>query len=89
MCHSISRGRAVPPRYRLLLCAKPRQPRAHEPETRWVGGKIPAGEHLLVAAPDWKPNVTEWTKGRRVTSLGHYPPQDIDYYYVAAAGARP
>ena len=56
---------------------------------RYETGKIPAGEHLLVAAPDWKPNVTEWTKGRRVTSLGHYPPQDIDYYYVAAAGTRP
>jgi hypothetical protein len=54
---------------------------------RYEDGNIPAGEHLLVAAPSWKPNVTEWTKGRRVTPLGYYTPQDLDYYWVAAAQA--
>jgi hypothetical protein len=52
---------------------------------RYETGKIPAAEHLLVATPSWKPNVTEWTSGRRVTSLGHYAPQDLDYYWVAAS----
>jgi 4-amino-4-deoxy-L-arabinose transferase-like glycosyltransferase len=53
---------------------------------RYEAGKIPAGEHLLVAAPDWKPNLMEWTKGRRVTSLGHYAPQALDYYWVGGSG---
>jgi len=55
--------------------------------SRYETGNIPASEHLLVAAPDWKPNVTEWTRGRRVSLLGHYAPQNIDYYWIAAASA--
>ena len=54
---------------------------------RYEAGGVPPGEHLLVAIPSWKPNLAEWTKGRRVTSLGHFAPQDLDYYWVAAAGA--
>jgi 4-amino-4-deoxy-L-arabinose transferase-like glycosyltransferase len=53
--------------------------------SRYEAGNIPAGEHLLIAAPDWEPNVTEWTKGRRVSLLGHYAPQNLDYYWIAAA----
>lgn len=52
---------------------------------RYETGNIPASEHLLVAPADWKPNVTEWTKGRRVSLLGHYAPQNLDYYWIAAA----
>jgi hypothetical protein len=55
--------------------------------SRYEAGNIPASEHLLVAAPDWKPNVTEWTRGRRVSLLGHYAPQNLDYYWIAAAPA--
>jgi len=54
---------------------------------RYEAGKIPAVEHLLVAAPAWKPNVAEWTKDRRVTSLGHYAPQNLDYFWVAASSS--
>lgn len=56
--------------------------------SRYEAGAVPPGEHLLVADPGWKSNVTEWTKGRRVTSLGHYAPQNLDYYWVAAAAVR-
>ncbi len=52
---------------------------------RYESGDIPRSEHLLVAEPSWRPNVFEWTKGRRVTSVGHYAPQDLDYYWVAPA----
>jgi 4-amino-4-deoxy-L-arabinose transferase-like glycosyltransferase len=55
--------------------------------SRYEAGNIPASEHLLVAAPDWKPNVNEWTRGRRVSLLGHYAPQNLDYYWIAAAPA--
>jgi 4-amino-4-deoxy-L-arabinose transferase-like glycosyltransferase len=53
--------------------------------SRYEAGGVPPVEHLLVAVPEWKSNVTQWTKGRRVTSLGHYAPQNLDYYWVAAA----
>lgn len=55
---------------------------------RYESGDVPAGEHLLVALPNWKENVTKATAGRRVSFLGHYAPQDVDYYWVAAADKR-
>jgi 4-amino-4-deoxy-L-arabinose transferase-like glycosyltransferase len=56
---------------------------------RYESGSIPAEEHLLVAPPTWKENVAKQTAGRRVSLLGHYAPQNVDYYWVAAAGAKP
>lgn len=54
---------------------------------RYELGSVPAGEHLLVAAPAWHVNVAKQTAGRRVLLLGHYAPQDVDYYWVGSAGA--
>jgi 4-amino-4-deoxy-L-arabinose transferase-like glycosyltransferase len=51
---------------------------------RYESGEVPAGEHLLVAPPAWKKNVDELTAGRRVTFLGYFAPQNVDYYWVAA-----
>jgi 4-amino-4-deoxy-L-arabinose transferase-like glycosyltransferase len=55
--------------------------------TRYESGTVPAEEHLLVAPATWKENVARQTLGRRVLMLGHYPPQDVDYYWVSAVGA--
>jgi 4-amino-4-deoxy-L-arabinose transferase-like glycosyltransferase len=57
--------------------------------TRYEFGPPPAGEHLVVAPPMFKYNVAEQAGDRRVMFLGHYAPQDVDYYWVAAAGTRP
>jgi 4-amino-4-deoxy-L-arabinose transferase-like glycosyltransferase len=51
---------------------------------RYESGTIPAEEHLLVAPATWKVNVAKQTAGRRVLLLGHYAPQGVDYYWVAA-----
>ena len=51
---------------------------------RYEAGEVPAEEHLLIAPPAWRKNVTEVTAGRRVSFLGHYSAQDVDYYWVAA-----
>jgi len=56
--------------------------------SRYEACSVPPGEHLLVALPSWKSNVTEWTRERRVTSLGHYAPQNLDYYWVAATAVK-
>ena len=55
---------------------------------RYEAGGVPSSEHLLVASPKWKANVDDRTRGRRVTLLGHYAPQDLDYYWVAASSAK-
>ena len=52
---------------------------------RYEAGRVPAEEHLLVAPATWKVNVAKETAGRKVSFLGHYAPQDVDYYWVAAA----
>jgi hypothetical protein len=55
---------------------------------RYESGNIPAGEHLLVAPTTWMDNVAQRTAGRRVSFLGHYAVQGLDYYWVAAAGVN-
>lgn len=55
---------------------------------RYETGNIPLEEHLVVAAPEWTSNVKEWTLGRRVSFLGHYAPQNLDYYWVAALNSQ-
>jgi 4-amino-4-deoxy-L-arabinose transferase-like glycosyltransferase len=52
---------------------------------RYESGSIPAVEHLLVAPTSWMDNVAKATVGRRVSFLGHYAPQQLDYYWVSAA----
>jgi ABC-type hemin transport system substrate-binding protein len=52
---------------------------------RYETGNIPLDAHLVVAAPSWKSKIMEWTAGRRVSFLGHYAPQNLEYYWVAAA----
>jgi 4-amino-4-deoxy-L-arabinose transferase-like glycosyltransferase len=56
---------------------------------RYERGGVPAEEHLLVAPAEWKVNVGMKTAGRRVLYRGNYAPQDVDYYWVSAAGAEP
>ena len=55
---------------------------------RYERGIVPPEEHLLVAPARWKVDVAKRTTGRRVTFLGHYAPQDVDYYWIAAAAGR-
>jgi len=54
---------------------------------RYEWGRAPAEEHLLLAPVAWKVNVATQTVGRRVLLLGHYAPQNVDYYWVSAAAA--
>ncbi len=51
---------------------------------RYEAGSVPAEEHLLVAPASWRGRVDRQTVGRRVLYIGHYEPQDVDYYWVAA-----
>jgi 4-amino-4-deoxy-L-arabinose transferase-like glycosyltransferase len=63
----------------------------NQPAMRYEWGQIPAEQHLLVAPENWQPEVTrevaQTGAGRRVSFLGHYGPQHVDYFWVSAAGA--
>jgi 4-amino-4-deoxy-L-arabinose transferase-like glycosyltransferase len=61
----------------------------NQPLARYESGVVPPEEHLLVAPATWKVDVAQRTAGRRVLFLGNYAPQNVDYYWVAAAGAKP
>ena len=52
---------------------------------RYESGDVPSAEHLLVAPTAWMDNVAKRTAGRRVTFLGHYAAQGLDYYWVSSA----
>jgi 4-amino-4-deoxy-L-arabinose transferase-like glycosyltransferase len=50
-------------------------------------GSVPQEEHLLVAPENSQVEIAKKVPGRRVSYLGHYTAQHVDYYWVAAAGA--
>jgi len=50
-------------------------------------GAVPPEEHLLVAPENSQAEIAKLVAGRRVSYLGHYPAQRVDYYWVAAARA--
>jgi 4-amino-4-deoxy-L-arabinose transferase-like glycosyltransferase len=53
---------------------------------RYEYGQIPAGEHLLIAQEGSQTAMAKQVAGRRVSYLGSFAPQGLDYYWVSAAG---
>jgi 4-amino-4-deoxy-L-arabinose transferase-like glycosyltransferase len=51
-------------------------------------GSVPSEEHLLVAAENSQGEIAKLAAGRKVSYLGHYAPQRVDYYWVAAAAGN-
>jgi len=56
---------------------------------RYELGQIPAGEHLVVAPEGSQTTIAKQVAGRRVSYLGSFAPQGLDYYWVSAVGMRP
>jgi hypothetical protein len=54
---------------------------------RYEKDRVPAEEHLLVAPENSQLLVAGQLADRRVLLLGHFAPQHVDYYWVAAAGS--
>jgi 4-amino-4-deoxy-L-arabinose transferase-like glycosyltransferase len=48
-------------------------------------GRVLPEEHLLVAPENSQAAIEKVVAGRRVSYLGHYAPQHVDYFWVAAA----
>ena len=52
---------------------------------RYEKDGVPAAEHLLVAPENSRTEVVRQVADRRILLLGHFAPQHVDYYWVAAA----
>jgi hypothetical protein len=48
-------------------------------------GRVPQYEHLLVAPENSQLDIAKLVPGRRVSYLGHFAPQRLDYYWIAGA----
>ena len=51
---------------------------------RYELGQIPGGEHLLVAPEGSLQAIGKQVVGRRISRLGSFAPQGLDYYWVSA-----
>ena len=51
---------------------------------RYESGQVPSSEHLVVAPEGLLRGVEKRAAGRRVTYLGSFAPQGLDYYWVGA-----
>jgi 4-amino-4-deoxy-L-arabinose transferase-like glycosyltransferase len=51
---------------------------------RYERDSVPAEEHLLVAPENLRAEVVKQVADRRILLLGHFAPQHVDYYWVAA-----
>jgi 4-amino-4-deoxy-L-arabinose transferase-like glycosyltransferase len=56
---------------------------------RYESGHIPAEEHLLVAPEGSQIAVAKEVAGRRVSYLGSFAPQGLDYYWVSGLESSP
>jgi len=57
--------------------------------SRYEWGRIPGEEHLLVARENSQAEIAQLIAGRRISFLGNFSPQHLDYYWVAAVGTSP
>jgi 4-amino-4-deoxy-L-arabinose transferase-like glycosyltransferase len=48
-------------------------------------GSVPREEHLVIAPENSQLEIAKLVAGRRVSYLGRYAPQHVDYFWVAAA----
>jgi 4-amino-4-deoxy-L-arabinose transferase-like glycosyltransferase len=55
---------------------------------RYESGEIPADEHLVVSPEGSQTAIAKQVAGRRVSYLGSFAPQGLDYYWVSAEGMR-
>jgi 4-amino-4-deoxy-L-arabinose transferase-like glycosyltransferase len=53
----------------------------------YAWGSVPQEEHLLVAPENSQAEIVQLVPGRRVSYLGHYAAQHVDYYWIAATKA--
>lgn len=56
---------------------------------RYEWGQVPDEEHLVIAPEGFQARVVRKVAGRRVSYLGTFAPQKLDYFWVAAKQRQP
>ena len=56
----------------------------NQPLGRYELNQIPDGEHLVVAPPGCQKGISKHVSGRRVSYMGSFPPQHLDFFWVSA-----
>ncbi len=54
---------------------------------RYERGEVPAGQHLVVVPAGMQQQLQALALGRRVTRVGEFPPQRLEFFWVSAPGA--
>jgi hypothetical protein len=55
--------------------------------SRYELRQVPGDEHLLVAPAGTREAIAAFVSGRRVSYLGSFAPQQLEFYWVAGAKA--
>jgi hypothetical protein len=55
---------------------------------RYEPGQIPKGTHIVVTPQSARAIVEKLLQGRRISYLGTFWPQKLDYFWVSAAGSQ-
>nr|MBA3914802.1 glycosyltransferase family 39 protein [Terriglobales bacterium] len=61
----------------------------NRPVSRFENRQVPSGETLLVSAEGGQPQFSKVLPGRRISHLGSYAPQHLEYFWIAAAPHTP
>jgi 4-amino-4-deoxy-L-arabinose transferase-like glycosyltransferase len=59
----------------------------NEAISRYESGQIPPDQHLLLAPQGARPAIQQFVGKRRVSYLGEFSPQHLEFFWVAAANA--
>jgi 4-amino-4-deoxy-L-arabinose transferase-like glycosyltransferase len=57
----------------------------NQPLGRYELNQVPSGEHLVVAPPGCLKGISKRVPGRRVSYMGSFSPQHLDFFWVSAA----
>jgi hypothetical protein len=56
----------------------------NQPLMRYERGEVPAGDHLLIARAGSEPQLQPFLAGRRLSHVGGFAPQKLEFYWVSS-----
>jgi 4-amino-4-deoxy-L-arabinose transferase-like glycosyltransferase len=60
----------------------------NQPVLRYERGEAPAGDHLLIARAGSEPQLEPFLAGRRLSHVGGFAPQKLEFYWVSMGTAH-
>lgn len=60
----------------------------NQPLLRYERGEVPAGDHLLIARSGSEPQLDPFLGGRRLSHVGSFAPQRLEFYWVSSGSAH-